>query len=81
MPPAKRFGQRYPWDDWFSREEFTLTLGKDFTTTPWGMGVTVRSAALSRGIRVSVRLTPETVNVRVIKGKSKRGQGRASSSH
>ena len=55
----------YKWDEWFANPRFKLERGKHFTAQCHGMAIMVRQAAKKRGIRVSVRISEETLTVEV----------------
>lgn len=72
--PTKKFGHRYPWNDWFAKTEFILVRERDFPgVTLHGMSQMVRNAASSRGLSVCVvineRLQLLEVSVRGRAGK------------
>jgi len=48
-------GRRYPWDDWFSKKQFRLVRGKQYTCEPNVMAQQVRNAARSRTTKVSIQ--------------------------
>lgn len=63
------------WDALFSREEFRLTRGRDFTATINGMTAAIRREAWRRGVGVSVLETGpggQTLRVTVRKKRTRR---------
>lgn len=53
---AKKFGRRYPWDEWFSSDSFILIRGVDYDCLSHGMYAMIRNQASARGCSVSVRI-------------------------
>jgi hypothetical protein len=75
MPKKKPF--RYPWDRWFSQGHFTLRYREKagqntFLCQPHSMSQQVRNAAVRRGLHVSIKITPDCVDVTVISKPRKR---------
>ena len=72
----KKFGRRYPWDEWFasaSVEPITLAPGVDFVCRPYSFAQMVRNVASNRGLSVSVSVTDNgEVVVRSAKPHAKR---------
>lgn len=71
---ARRFGRRYPWEDWFSRGEFVVTR-RQHDCTLHGMAQMVRNVAARRRVRVSVRIEGSRVRVLVRGDLDAAGQG------
>lgn len=59
--------KKYDWDKWLRRNEFVLTQGKDFEVAPQIMSLQLREQAGKRGYRVSIRVSPESLFVRITK--------------
>lgn len=53
----------YPWDQWFSRRRIILRRGEDYSCSQSAICQQVRSAASSRGLRVSVADRGEEVEI------------------
>lgn len=53
---SKQLMTRYPWNEWFSEDHFTLRKGDDFDCEVHSMGVQIRNAAYKRKFKVSVHL-------------------------
>lgn len=47
---------RYDWDRWFRKKKFTLVYGKQYRCLAHGMTTQIRTAAIARGLRVSVHV-------------------------
>lgn len=62
----KKFGRRYPWQDWFGRGEFTLLRGKDFHCKTHGMAAMVRNAASRHRIRIHMEQDELRLKIKVI---------------
>jgi len=58
---------RYPWDAWFSRQEFTLRRGVDFFCQPYSMMILVRLKAKQRGFRVTVHIQEDRLTVTIVR--------------
>lgn len=56
-PPPKRFGARYPWEDWFSQAEFTLLRGRDYLCRTSAMVQQVYQASTAERHNVKVKVT------------------------
>jgi hypothetical protein len=68
--------KRYPWEDWFSQDEFRLKRGKDFQCMPHGMIVQIRTYAASRRIKVAIKVVSnDTIQVTVKERGNKRNAG------
>jgi hypothetical protein len=52
---------RYPWDRWFRQRKFRLTRGREYRGMTHAMSVQVRSAAIKRGLRASVRVEEDSL--------------------
>ena len=48
--------QIYPWDLWFQLDNFVLMRGRDYNCSSFSFGQQVRNAAVSRGIRIKIRV-------------------------
>ena len=71
LKPAKRFGHRYPWDDWLALiEERPLTLlrGREFSIQPYAMVQLTYRAARMRGLLVSVSLEGDQLTIKPREG-------------
>ena len=51
---TKKWGRRYPWDDWFANCYFELVRGIDYNGRTDTMMVQIRTQAGKRGLKVSV---------------------------
>lgn len=64
---TKKFGHRYPWDDWFAKNEFILIRDRDFPGIALhGMAAMVRNAASARGISVTVTIAERLQRIKVV---------------
>lgn len=63
-----RFQVRYPWDEWFTNKRFRLVKGKHYFSTTTGMVQTIRKAAMTRGLKVRLRIvdTDNWITVTVV---------------
>ena len=52
----RKYGQRYPWEDWFSKGSFSLTKGRDYECQTHGMAGMIRNAANRFGKSVQVKI-------------------------
>jgi hypothetical protein len=52
---GKKHG-RYPWDNWFGKDKFTLRQGRDYACMQHGMAQMIRNVAARRAVRVAVKL-------------------------
>lgn len=60
---AKKYGRRYPWLEWFSRQRFSLTRGHEFDCEPAAMAQLVYRAASRLKQSVTVHLQGDRINV------------------
>jgi hypothetical protein len=68
--------RRYPWEEWFSRDEFKLKQGKDFHCQLHGMIVQIRNYAGSKRIKVAIKTTGKDALIVTIKERNaKRNAG------
>jgi hypothetical protein len=72
----KKFGQRYPWAEWFSKDYFVLKQGTHFLDRPYTMAQQIRNAAGPKrfNLRVSVIIpedAPDTIEVTILKRRKK----------
>ena len=49
-------GSRYPWDEWFQKEKFTLMQGRDYRYRTGSMAVQAHRAAKRRGLSIAVNV-------------------------
>lgn len=59
----------YPWEDWFDGDIWQITMGEDFEGNPLMMERIIRSRAVSRDAKVTLRhvgLTPESYGMGII---------------
>lgn len=64
---AKKFGRRYPWEEWFALPVFYLIRGQDYSCMPHGMAQMVRNNAAQRRVKVHVEIA-ESGNIKVTMG-------------
>jgi hypothetical protein len=63
---VRKFGRRYPWDQWLSRGKVTLVAGKDFNGRADTMAQQVRAAASKRGLSISVTISQDNSTLTVV---------------
>lgn len=56
----------YPWDTWFPLRRFILVRGVHYRCQPHGMYRNIVQAAQKRGLKVSIHVDGDTLNVRVV---------------
>lgn len=61
--PVKIKHPEYPWSKWFSKKRFTLVKGRDFDCQTYSMALQLRRKAAKLGVRVSLSVTEDTINV------------------
>lgn len=66
MAEVKRHAARYPWDEWFLKENFTLFKDVHYSITTNGMKYNVLHAAKVRGLRVSFVQNDDSLEVAVV---------------
>jgi hypothetical protein len=52
----KKYGNRYPWDEWFERGSFYLVRGRDYECTTHGMAQMIRNVASSDKYRIELEI-------------------------
>lgn len=55
--------RKYPWTDWLKRDKVSMTRTKDFTCMPHVMAQQIRNFARQYGLKVSVRIEEDTLEV------------------
>lgn len=63
-----KFGRRYPWEEWFSYDKFTLRRGKDYNGRTDTMVQQIRNAGspLRHGVRVSIKVSDDGNSITVV---------------
>lgn len=56
MDTAKKYGRRYPWDEWFKAREISLRKGEDYNGRTDTFATRIRITAGERGYKVSIRI-------------------------
>lgn len=56
---GRKLARRYPWDDWLSRESFSIQKGIDYDCMPHGMGQMIRNRCQEKGLRPHVSISPD----------------------
>lgn len=80
MPGAttKRFGRRYPWEEWFSQKEFHLRQGIDFNGRVDTMDQQVRNAAGPERHNMAISVTIDSdgkgLRVKVFGSRERKGK-------
>lgn len=66
----KRYGRRYPWDQWFSKKKFVVRRGKDFDCMTHCMAQMIRTRAGGKGIKVRVQVGEDGVITVAVLGRA-----------
>jgi hypothetical protein len=53
---------KYPWEEWFARDEVILVSGVDYAVPSYAMMQSVRTQARRRGIKVGISVDQVTVD-------------------
>jgi len=73
---ANSHGVRYPWDEWFAVDGFTIRHGREYSCMPHGMVQNVRRAAAARGLSVSVSIEADGLITVTVRGPARGPAGR-----
>lgn len=66
MSVARKFGNRYPWRNWFGKKRMVLVRGTHYHCLSHGMAGMVRNTARRYGVTVSVSVADNSVTFEVV---------------
>lgn len=61
--------RKYPWHEWLTKREFSVTMGKDFDVSVKSMRSAIRKVLVARGVGHRMRVQGDTITVEVTGGK------------